>query len=149
SRLTLPVRRALDEPPPKFGRPEAGPPLAKTVLRPGDQSWTVVRDLVRDESRLEVVHDVGRYRIDDIDLEIETRSSEVYSFRADDYGSLRGETWWERRFERDDWKVRTVAHTVLTSDDHEFRIRAQLDAYEGDNRIHSKSWDERIGRDHL
>ena len=54
-----------------------------------------------------------------------------------------------RRFKRGDWEVRTIAHTVLTSDRHHFRIQAQLDAYEGDSRVHSQSWDERIERDNI
>ena len=113
------------------------------------QTWNVVRDLVADESRLEVLNDVGTYRLDAIDLEIETLAEETYTSRADDYSSLRGETRWTRRFKRGEWEVRTIAHTVMTSDRHSFRIQAQLDAYEGDTRVFSQSWDERIERDHL
>ncbi|MFP3915432.1 MAG: CocE/NonD family hydrolase, partial [Actinomycetota bacterium] len=151
SSLTLPVRplRGQEVREWPFGPPEAGPPLPKTVIRMPEQTWNVVRDLVRDESRLEVVNDVGTYRIDDIDLEIETRATETYTFQANDYGSLRGETWWMRRFKRGTWEVRTVAHTIMTSDTERFRIRARLDAYEGDTRIHSLDWDEQLPRDHL
>ena len=151
SMLTLPVRprQASDPAASPFGPPEAGPPLERTILRMPEQSWKVVRDLVEDESRLEVVNDVGVYRIDEIDLEIETRAEETYTSRADDYESLRGETKWIRRFKRGDWEVRTIAHTVMTSDRGSFRIQAQLDAFEGDTRIHSQSWDERIERDHV
>lgn len=151
STLTLPVRprQASDPDISPFGLPEAGPPVERTILRRPEQSWNVVRDLVEDESRLDVVNDVGVYRIDAIDLEIETRAEETYTSRADDYGSLRGETKWIRRFKRGDWEVRTIAHTVMTSDCHSFRIQAQLDAFEGDTRVHSQSWDERVERDHI
>ena len=151
SRLVVPVRerQASDPEASPFEPPEAGPPLERTIIRMPEHSWNVVRDLVRDESRLEVVNDVGVYRIDRIGLEIETRAEETYSARADDYESLRGETRWMRRFKRGDWEVRTIATTVLTSDRHSFRIQAQLDAYEGDTRVHSRSWDERIERDHI
>jgi uncharacterized protein len=151
SLLRVPVRPLLgaDDEVPTFGPPEAGPPLATTVFRPPEVAWDVVRDLVRDESRLEVVNDVGSYRIDDIDLGIETRTQEIYTSRAHDYGSLRGETWWRSRFWRGDWEIRTVSHTVLTSDAESFRIRAELDAYEGDEHVHHTSWNERIERDLL
>ncbi len=151
SAMTLPVRprQASDPDASPFGLPEAGPPLERTILRMPEQSWNVVRDLVEDESRLEVVNDTGAYRIDAIDLEIETRAEETYTSRADDYESLRGETKWIRSFKRGDWEVRTVAHTVMTSDRDSFRIQAQLDAFEGDTRVHSQSWDERIERDHI
>jgi hypothetical protein len=149
SRLVLPVRprRAEDADLHKFEAPEQGPELGKTLVQPTQQTWTVVRDLARDESRLEVINDEGVYRIDDIDLEIGTKAIERYVFRADEYESLRGETIWTRTFKRGDWEIRTVTRTVLTSNTTEFRIRADLDAFEGDSRVYSKSWDERIERD--
>jgi len=36
--------------------------------------------------------------------------------------------------------------TVLTSDDDNFFLRAELDAYEGDKRVKSLNWDEVIPR---
>ena len=54
-----------------------------------------------------------------------------------------------RSFRRKDWSVKTITRTVLTSDEAYFFIRAELDAYEGDVRIFSKSWDEKILRDHV
>ena len=151
SQLVLPVRqgRGADDRTPRFGPPEAGPPLPITVLREPQVRWDVVRDLVRDEARLEVVNDVGTYRIDDIDLEIETRTEETYTSRGHDYGSLRGETWWHSRFQRGTWRIRTVTHTVLTSDAQAFHIQAELDAYEGDDHVHHQRWEERIERDLL
>ncbi len=151
SRLLVPIRprQPEDRDAPSFAAPEAGPPQQTTVIRAPRRSWDVVRDLVRDESRLEVVNDEGIYRIDAIDLEIEMRTEETYTSRADDYDSLRGETWWHCRFRRGTWEVRTVTRTVLTSGADEFRVKAELDAYEGDVRVHSQNWDERIPRDHV
>jgi len=121
--------------------------LNKTLIQPTQQSWTVIRDLAKDESRLEVVNDEGVYRIEDIDLEIETRSTESSVFRDDDFDSLRRETRWVRRFKRGTWEVKTNAHTLLTSSPTHFHIRAELDAYEGDSRMFSRSWDKKIPRD--
>ena len=151
SRLILPVRPASREDAAlrPFDPPEAGPGPLKTLIQPSQESWTVIRDLANNESRLEVVNDEGVYRLEDIDLEVETRCTERYVSRADDYGSLRGETRWLRRFKRGDWEVRTVTRTLLTSNAGEFRIRADLDAFEGDSRVFSQSWDERIPRDHI
>ncbi|MFW6081995.1 MAG: CocE/NonD family hydrolase [Desulfosalsimonas sp.] len=149
SRLFLPVRPEH----PKdcgirpFGPAEAAPPLSKTLIQPTRQSWTVIRDLAKDESRLEVVNDEGVYRIDDLDLEIAARAEENYVFADDDYASLRGETKWMRRFRRGKWEVRTNARTLLTSSLTHFHIRAELDAYEGESRVFSRSWDESIPRD--
>ena len=149
SRLLLPVRS--EHPKDTVVRPfdpaEGAPPLNKTLIQPTQQSWTVIRDLAKDESRLEVVNDEGVYWIEDIDLEIETKSTESYVFQDDDYDSLRGETRWVRRFKRGAWEVKTNAHTLLTSTPTHFHVRAELDAYQGDSRVFSRSWDERIPRD--
>jgi hypothetical protein len=37
-------------------------------------------------------------------------------------------------------------HTILTASNTRFRIQAELDAYEGDSRVFSKSWDKHIPR---
>jgi hypothetical protein len=149
SQLNLPLRppRTQDTEIRHFDPPEAARPPNKIPIRPARRSWTVVRDLAADESRLEIINNEGVCRFEDIDLEVETEAAECYVFQGDDYESLRGETRWVRRFKRNEWEVRTVTRTVLTSNVAEFRIRADLDAYEGDTRVYSKSWDERIERD--
>ena len=149
STLRLPVRvpRESDAELRPFEEPEGAPPLAVAMLRPGEESWKVVRDLARDISRLEVILDTGVKRYEEIGLEIGSRTVETYTYATDAYESLAGETLWERRFRRGDWSVRTVTRTLLTSSDTAFRIRADLDAFEGKSRIFSRSWDTEIPRD--
>ena len=150
SRLTLPVR----EPRPEeeaalrpFDEPEAGPPLKQTLLQPVQEEWTVIRDLANDRNTLQVTHDEGRHRIDDIDLEIGAKVTERYSYVDADYNSLTGWCEWVRSFRRGSWRVHTVTRTLLTSNATHFRVRAMLDAFEGDSRIFSKTWDTEIPRD--
>jgi uncharacterized protein len=50
-----------------------------------------------------------------------------------------GETRLVRGLRRNDWRVRTVAHTVLTSTATSFRITADLDAFEGETRVHARN----------
>jgi putative CocE/NonD family hydrolase len=148
STFSLPVR------PPKksdaklraFKEPEGALPLATTLLRPREEEWRVIHDLRRDISTLEVVLDTGTTRYEDIDLEISSRTVEIYTYRADDYASLSGETRWTRTFERGDWQVRSITRTLLTSDETNFRLRADLDAYEGPSRVFSRSWHTEIPR---
>ena len=151
SRLWLPVRKKdpKDEELRPFGPPEGASPPPKTLIQPSRQNWTVIRNLAKDESRLQVVNDEGVCHLDDIDLEIAAKVEENYGFADDDYASLRGETRWVRRFKRGEWEVRTVARTLLTSDTTHFHIRAELDAWEGESRVFSRSWDEHIPRDLL
>jgi putative CocE/NonD family hydrolase len=152
SALVLPLRPdpgAAELPVPPPGEPEGAPPLVTTQLSPGRQRWTVTRDLVDYESALEVVKDLGVVRFDDIDLNLARRCVERYSWVADDVGSVRGETTWAMGFARGDWKVETVTRTVLTSTVTEFRLYAQLDAYEGGERVFADSWRLTIPRDHV
>jgi hypothetical protein len=53
---------------------------------------------------------------------------------------------WQRSFKRGEWSVRTWTRTLLTSDAQNFRIRAELDAWEDESRVFSKSWDRTIPR---
>ncbi|MGH3367961.1 MAG: CocE/NonD family hydrolase C-terminal non-catalytic domain-containing protein, partial [Nocardioidaceae bacterium] len=132
-----------------FDEPEGTEPIGMTVVKPGEHRWDVRRDLIGYESALEVVKDLGVVRIDDIDLEVTRRAEERYSSVADDFDSIRGETYWLMGFRRGDWDVRTETRTVLTSDARAFHLHATLDAYEGDRRVLSRNWQRTIPRDHV
>ncbi|WP_280548738.1 MULTISPECIES: CocE/NonD family hydrolase [unclassified Halomonas] len=150
SRLVLPRREprpAEEALLPAFAEPEGAPALAKTLLQPTQETWQVIRDLAQDRTTLEVINDEGRYRIDDIDLEIAARVTERYAYAYGSYDSVSGWTEWQRSFKRGDWEVSTLTRTLLTSDADNFRIRATLDAWEGDTRIFARTWDETIPRD--
>jgi len=79
-------------------------------------------------------------------MDISSRTRETYTYYTDEYNSISGETYWERIFKREGWQIRTVTRTLLTSNEREFRIRADLDAYEGPSRVFSRSWDTTIPR---
>jgi putative CocE/NonD family hydrolase len=149
SRLTLPARppRAEDASVRPFAEPEGAPPLPKTLIQPTRQHWTVQRDLANDVNTLEVLNDEGTFRLDDIDLEVANQVTERYSYNNEDYASLRGWVEWDRTMRRNDWHVRIITRTLLTSNATHFRVRATLDAYENDSRVFAKSWDEEIPRD--
>ncbi len=132
---------------PAFLEPEGAPPISKTLIQPTQESWRVIRDLANDQTTLEVINDEGRYRLDDIDLEIAARVTERYRYSYGSYDSLSGWTEWERSFKRGDWEVRTLTRTLMTSDPDNFRLRATLDAWEGETRIFARTWDETIPRD--
>jgi len=109
----------------------------------------VSRDLVTYKSSLHVVKDLGVVRIDDTGMELGRRTTETYGWTGDDFTSVFGKVEWSMRFTRGDWDVRTVTRTKLTSTETDFLIHAELDAYESDNRVHSRNWAISIPRDHL
>lgn len=151
SHLYLPERppQELDQTLKPFDEPEAAPPLQTTLLKPGDHNWRLIRDLAGQESKLEVTNNDGRYRIEETGTEIERNTMEWYSYLDHNFTSLRGETYTERAFKRDDWDVEIVTRTVLTSSLTDFHIHAQLDAYEQRERIYSQNWTHTIPRDHI
>jgi uncharacterized protein len=149
--VTLPCRtpRDIDRHLRPFGEPEGAPPIVTEVVEPGRHTWLVIRDLALDQSTLEVVKDEGTVHIDEIDLDYTDQTFEWYRSTEFDFESLEGETRCVRAFARGDWSVRTVTTTKLTADTGSFRIRATLDAYEGDTRVFSRNWDTRAPRDLL
>lgn len=150
SKLLLPTRRiaASDEVPVRpFGEPEGAEPILVTQVEPGEERWSVSREMIGYESALEVVKDLGVVRFEDIDLDVTRRAYERYSCIGNDFGSVRGETEWRVSFERAGWRVSTVTRTVLTSTATDFHIRAELDAYEGEQRVASYNWDHTVPRD--
>ena len=148
SRLILPVRpeqlEDLDMRP--FDDPETAPGVKIARSEPARMNWRVIRDLARDESVLEVVNDQGAFRLQEIDLDLRVRAQEWYRCRGNNFRSFRGETRWLHEFKRGDWRILTETRTVLTCDATHFYVHATLDAYEGENRVFERSWNETLTR---
>lgn len=148
-RLVLPERprssreRAVRD----LGEPRTAPPPRTTLLVPADRQWTVNHNLATNEVSLNVTNNDARIRLEETQLTFGRNVTEQYTYRNNRYDSLRAVVRQERCFERDDWKVATVTRTTMTSNRTHFLIRATLDAYEGDARVFSKSWDESVPRD--
>ena len=75
-----------------FEDAEGAQPIPVTQLQPGEERWTVSRNLVNYCSMLEVIKDLGMLHFDDIDLDVSKRSVERYSCTGDDPTSVHGET---------------------------------------------------------
>jgi putative CocE/NonD family hydrolase len=148
SRVILPVRspREQDNHLPPIAKPVSSESIKTTLLTPPRREWCVTHNLANNAITVRVVKDDGAFRLDDSRLEVHKKVKELYTYNHNIYNSVRGEVRAERTFKRKDWNVKTTTRTVLTSDETCFYIRAELDAYEGDVRIFSKSWDEKVGR---
>ncbi|MEX1078339.1 MAG: CocE/NonD family hydrolase [Homoserinimonas sp.] len=153
STLVLPVRPTalVDDESlvPVFGDPEGSPPLEVVKQRPGEHDWSVHRNMVDFTGSLRVVKDLGKIHFPGINLSVVRRAYERYSFTAHDFNSVRGETDWTMAFERGDWQVHATTKTLLTSTPTHFHLYAELDAYEGEVRVVSKSWNTSIPRDFI
>ena len=128
SNLMLPVRpsREIDSNLSPMGEPEVAPSCEKTLIEPRHADWWIHRNLAADKSTLEIIKDDGKYRIEDIELAVRSKTLEWYSYQGDDFESVRGETLWDMTFEREDWRVRTVTRTILTASNTHFHVQAEF-----------------------
>lgn len=151
SALILPEREAGEEDAhlAAFGEPQEASPLQVYNFAKSEHNWLLQRDLAAKEATLEVINDQGHFRIEEIGTEVRRSTREWYTTRDDDFTSARGETYTERSFKRDDWDVEVYTRTVLSCDERNFYIHAQLDGYEDDYRVFSKNWNRVIPRDHM
>lgn len=147
SALHLPVRSPRSEDAHiAFAAPEGTPGIRTRLIESCRHDWLVHRNLTSHESTLEVIKNEGVYYIEEIDLEVGDRTWDWYTCRDADVTSVRGETRTERSFARGDWRVRTTTRTVLTADVENFYIQAELDGWEGDQRVYSRNWSSTIPR---
>ena len=148
SHLALPVRKPWEKDAelPDFPPPEHAAPLEKEQLTPPLFDTRSVIDRTDGSVTTERVDDSGVYRISEIDLTIRSIGTERYRVDAEDPASASGEVVWEWEMSRGDWRVTTRTETRLTCDAENFRVRARLEAREGDELAHRQAWDETIPR---
>ncbi len=147
SLLHLPVRKPSEmDQNVKFRPAEAAKPVPLQQIDPQDHTWRVIRNLETDESTLEVINDEGKLRFPHADMTILRWAREYYTYRADDFSSLRGEVKTRRDFQRENWHVSTYTKTLLRCDPDNFYVTADLDAFEGEKRVFCRSWNETIPR---
>lgn len=152
SALILPIRypRSEDDDLHRFEEPVTGQTAGIIHTAQGEHNWVLHKDLAANKSTLTVTNDQGSCLIPETGTEFSRFTREWYSFREDDFTSVRGEThtrWALKRGE--EWEVEVRTCTILTCTETEFHVHAQLDAYEGDHRIYSRNWERSLPRDNL
>ena len=120
-------------------------PMTQVETRPGRN--TVTRDVAT--GRVEVLADRGGglYKIEDHGLSFARDTIERMAIVEDDPLSAETEMIVNSRMQRDDWSVDVKARTRLTADAVNFHLEADLDVYENDTRVLSRSWSLPIPRD--
>nr|WP_306283118.1 CocE/NonD family hydrolase [Mesorhizobium sp. LMG17149] len=147
-RLELPVRvgSARDPEPAPFAEPEGAPPLRVETISKPQKGWTITENLADASTVVEIGEGAGTYRMVDNDLTITSLGHERYSFRSDDFGSVKAEAKWEFEFSRADWRMHSVTETTMTATPSHFHIEANLQAWEGEALVHEHKWAEAIER---
>jgi uncharacterized protein len=157
SRLMLPVRSApgaqADAGP--APQPVSGPASPVTLLRKG----RLERSVTLDEITGEVTHrlyidggvfgDTGRFRLDDIGMEMAHVMERLYRIRPDDPNSARASMTQTLEMGRGDWQVRIEAGAEMSSSPASFELSAWIEACEGRASIARREWRARIPRNRL
>jgi uncharacterized protein len=153
SQLLFPAWLA-DQAAPPVELPEAvcAEPSPATVLRRG----RVERSVVRDPASGEVTHrlyvdggvfgDWGRFRLEDIDLEMGHVFERHYRIHPDDPNSARATMTQSYDMARGDWRIQIKAGAEMTSTAGHFELTAWLEALEGDTVICRRDWRSSIPR---
>ncbi|MCS3802407.1 putative CocE/NonD family hydrolase [Chromobacterium alkanivorans] len=144
--LSLPVHDLSTEAAQPFAAPEAAPPLALSYLRPPANSREIIEDAMSGEVRTVIRDDFGHYRFDDHGLEVAQSCEEIYRILPDRPLSASGTVKWSYSAGRGDWRVRVDSELTLTADAGRFRIQARQSAWEGEQLLLRREWDEDVPR---
>jgi len=148
SRLVLPRRppRAGDDDLRPFEEPEWSAPLPVEVAGGGTSRWEQKRDLTSGRLELLIVNDNGRQHFPG-GLAMGSHSSDHFSIVPDDPLSASARSESVTTLARGDWSVRVETRSHMTADGEAFRVANGIDAYEGEARVYTRSWDFSVPRD--
>jgi len=149
SSLTLPVRapRAEDERLAPFEPPVSSPPLPADEIVPASRWRQVAHDLATGTTTVRIERRRGKHRLRDVDLTYGAGCSERFTIREGDPTSVSLRTEWTIALERDDWRVRSQTMLALAVTRTELLVSATVEAFEGDRRVFSRTFDRAIARD--
>jgi hypothetical protein len=148
--ITLPVRGGVDAydrmPPPSDKKPLVEYPQISRGLH---RRW-VERNFQTGESHYRIIDDTGEIEVPGHGMISRYRHDERWTIAADDplsHRSLSRYICWMRR---GDWTIRTESESEMRCDAQNFYIKATVRAYEGEELINQRDWEEvAIPRDHI
>lgn len=151
SQLKLPLRSvdAVDGKLTEYTETKTGEPVATTTLRGVKQNRLLITDPETGQSTLEIYADNGKTRFEHSQMEMGSVMTQRYSINNSDPLTARAEYKWDWEYSRGDWSVTTKTRTVVSCDAVYFYLEAESTAFEGDNQMFKKSWNQKYPRDHF
>ena len=131
-----------------FAPVEKAPALKRTVFDPGREQRHVVFDADRNETVVRNSRDDGLARIDDIGTVIHYGKVKEFAIARNDPLTARAAVSVEMHYRRQDWDARLEARIRMSADKTHFFFHSDIDAYDGGVRFFSRSFDQKIPRDH-
>jgi hypothetical protein len=147
--LALPVR----SPQPEDGRDpflpaESASPLQFTWLREPSRRQRLFRDQTTDRLEFSLEQDSGHMLLL-TGMEVDDWSLETHSLREDDPLSVTQRVQANLEYRREDWNVRIETDSRLWANRDHFYTRCQMEGFEGEEKVFSKTWKEKIKRDFI
>jgi hypothetical protein len=93
--------------------------------------------------------DRGAWRTVDTDVEYDTNGEMRFSIQADDPLSAEQEIDLQTTMGRPGWRIRTRAQTRIRCTADAFLVDARLEAWEGEQQVFERQWEQRIARDQV
>ncbi len=149
-RITIPVRdpQELDDTLPEFGPAEQAEPQPVVWHRERTPSQTLSVDPASATVEHLVLRDFSGSRRHPNGLEYADRDPVTLTIREGDPLSARVTV--SRRIEqgRGDWRTRIELRSAMTADATDYLLSTSIDAYEGETRVHSRTFTSRVLREH-
>jgi putative CocE/NonD family hydrolase len=148
-RFDLPWRKANDADLqlPAFAPPETAPGPREESVRPDSMRRRVETDVAKGETAVTMVKDAGATKLLDIDLIVDNDTVETYRIRHGEPTSAEGLTRYRHRLTRGDWRIETRTTTSLKLTATHFLVSAELEAFEGEERIFCRNESFTLPRD--
>jgi hypothetical protein len=147
SRIHVPVRaRSPEDAPLSWQLPEAAAPVAMKEIREGWHRREKTVDPVSGETRLEIVDDFGEQELLPHGLVMHSVGREHYRILPDDPLSAVMETHWTESRRRGEWDTRTETYGRLSASASHWKVWGKIEAFEGDQLVFSKQFEEDIQR---
>ncbi|MGI9386731.1 MAG: CocE/NonD family hydrolase [Methyloligellaceae bacterium] len=151
ARLDVPVCAGCTEDAPDdlFAPPQASAAQRLRIIREGGHQRILETDQANGAGTLRIVDDFGESEDLDTGLVTGEIAREVQSIHPDDPLCARMSTHWTQTRSRGDWSIRTEAYASIRSDAENFYVEARVEAFEGDEPFHTKTWNETVRRVHV
>ncbi|MEL7543923.1 MAG: CocE/NonD family hydrolase [Pseudomonadota bacterium] len=148
--LALPLAPETDTPDAvTFPPPRSAPPQRLAITREAAHKRRTITDQASGEVTIEIEDDFGLFEDLDTGIVSEEIARETQTIHPDDPLCASMNTHWTQVRSRDDWQTRTETRTTMHADAENFYIRASVEAFEGDKKIHEKTWDRAVPREHV
>ena len=144
--LMLPLRPLAKGDEVTFATPEAAPPWSTETVRRANSERHVERDEKTGLVTLAVIDDFGEVRDLDHGLANGSVARETWTIHPDNPLSASGKTHWTQTLSRNGWSVRTETFAEMRSDAQSFMVSARIEAYEGENLVFERDFEETIRR---